>query len=139
MNEREALRLLSRTFGGMVQIGRVKTEAVKVEAAPDARQDFFADTPAPVHHDAHDTEWNVAQIKTGTGKRKVFDLLAAFPGGLTDTEIENHLGWRRPSGSNRRADLATLELVRDTGLRRPSPAGRPQIVWALTDKGRKAA
>jgi hypothetical protein len=42
-----------------------------------------------------------------------------------------------PSGlRSRRAELVELELVQDSGERRPLSSGRRAIVWQITDQGR---
>jgi hypothetical protein len=57
-------------------------------------------------------------------------IWAPEDGGLTDWEITHILRLpdrRKPSVAKRRQELGCV----DTGTRRPSPDGRPTIVWRL--------
>ena len=63
--------------------------------------------------------------------------LAGFKGGLTDDEAGYQANvrsgwWKRCS------DLRKAGLIVDTGLRRSSDSGHPQMVCAITDEGRAA-
>ena len=65
-------------------------------------------------------------------RMEVYDLLAAYPPGLTDWEITEALGLGvgdKPSVVNRRRECGAV----DTFERRPSPSGRPCAVWALPE------
>lgn len=52
--------------------------------------------------------------------------------GATDAEIELVTGLRAQSVSPRRGELRTLGLIVDSGMRRPTPRGRPAAVWIAT-------
>lgn len=70
-----------------------------------------------------------ARCRAGSLARRVAEVLAAFPAGLTDREIAAVLGEADRLGSvvKRRQDVGAV----DTGLRRPTPSGCEAIVWAL--------
>lgn len=95
------------------------------------------------HAGGHDTERTAAASMagvTGSMRTAVLHALAdAGAAGLTDIELEALLGLQRPSGGNRRGDLCALGLATATGERRPSPSGRPCIVWTATGEGRAAS
>lgn len=57
--------------------------------------------------------------------------------GATDAEIERGLGMRHQTASARRNELVKLGLVVDSGQRRPTPSGRPAIVWRRVSPGQK--
>lgn len=63
---------------------------------------------------------------------KVRAILAAHPSGLTDWELFALTGYDpslRASVIKRRGDAGAV----DTGRKRPSPSGRPCVVWALRE------
>ncbi len=49
--------------------------------------------------------------------------------GATDHEVQTELGMTGDSERPRRWSLHRAGLIRDSGQRRKSPAGRPAIVW----------
>lgn len=65
------------------------------------------------------------------------ELALALPGGLTDQELLQRLRGRLPgfleesTPGRRRAELVEVGSVEDSGELRPSPSGRPAVVWRL--------
>lgn len=51
--------------------------------------------------------------------------------GFTSEEIELRLGISHQAVSPRLSELAKLKLLEDKGIRRPTIAGRPAIVYTL--------
>lgn len=89
------------------------------------------------------------ELKVGHRRTEVLaTLVAAYPGGLTDRELEARLGWEHTAGAKRRNELLTLGLVEPavslvdgvpiTLERTPAGATRPATVWRVTDRGRPA-
>lgn len=86
------------------------------------------------------------ELKVGTLRaRALAELVQAGPVGLTDVELEERLGVKRPTGGNRRLELVKLGLVEhalDSGLGRPT-TNRTRIVaghgaayvWRANDRG----
>lgn len=105
---------------------------------------------APHRHPDHATSVAAAQHVTLTaGTLRVRALLAlarAGRDGLTDVELEEALEVRRPTGGNRRGELAKAGLVQprhepaEGGERvtREVPGHLPATVWQITVAGRKA-
>lgn len=57
--------------------------------------------------------------------------------GATDPEIAAGLGMQSDTARARRCELRDLGMIRDSGLRRPTPSGRPSTVWVectITDR-----
>jgi hypothetical protein len=83
-------------------------------------------------------------LETRTTMRVILHILAK--GNATDEVIgyvydglvaADRAPMASPSGvRSRRAELVELELVEDSGERRPLSTGRRAIVWQITDKGR---
>lgn len=104
----------------------------------------------PVHHTAPATSQEAALSTTVERTRRqqaVYAILEIFPDGLTDEQLERQYRWavkrlgqhRFPEQSvsglrTRRSELVDQGLVRDTGRRRKTEAGRPSIVWAVRRK-----
>lgn len=85
--------------------------------------------PVVGRHDPDTSHQAAAEDRTSL-RMEVYDLLAAYPPGLTDWEITEALGLGdgdKPSVVNRRRECGAV----DTLDRRPSPSGRPCVVWAL--------
>ena len=85
----------------------------------------------PGHH-GRDTERAAAEFVAETGLegklRLVHDLVDGNGAvGATYPEVVEQLG--SDSFQRRLSDLARLGFVVDSGLRRPSPRGRPCTVW----------
>lgn len=98
------------------------------------------DEPAPVHRDAHDTEYQPPTRKQLVGQRLAVlrELVNAGDRGLTDNELEFRLGWKPLQGAKRRVELATHGYVVATTERRATPSGRKSIVWKALPAGREA-
>lgn len=96
----------------------------------------------PSRRDGHRTERAAAdtakQRKAAIRLRVLGHIAGAGDHGSTDVETEAALGLTRPSGSNRRGELARDGLVVDSGRTRATSTGCKAIVWVLTDEGRKA-
>jgi hypothetical protein len=61
-------------------------------------------------------------------QRRVLELLAATPGGLTDEEQQRLLGMNPSTQRPRRIELARRGLVVDAGTRKTA-SGRMAVVW----------
>lgn len=67
-------------------------------------------------------------------RRKVFVAIKAAPGGLTDSEIQTHLGMNGNTQRPRRLELQADGLIESTATRRQDN-NRAAAVWTLTPKG----
>jgi hypothetical protein len=68
--------------------------------------------------------------KTGTQRRRIYDLaLSRGDGGLTDDEVEVHLGLLHQSASAARNSLMKDGWLHDSGRRRLTRSGEQAIVW----------
>lgn len=87
------------------------------------------------HARGHDTERQAAASMTqhsGSLRKEVLRLLAtAGRDGLTDDEGGALMGGDRLMFGRRRHELVKAGLVRDSGDRRKTPAGKKAIVWEL--------
>jgi hypothetical protein len=63
-------------------------------------------------------------------QRRVLELLAATPGGLTDEEMQRRLGMNPSTQRPRRIELARRGLVVECGTRR-TVSGRNASVWRV--------
>jgi hypothetical protein len=93
--------------------------------------------------DAPDTSVAAAKSmdRQCTGKQhlRLLDVLdAAYPGGLTDEQLQDRAEVSASSQRPRRGELVAAGLVADTGRTRPTRSGRAAVVWAITPKGREA-
>ena len=61
-------------------------------------------------------------------QRRVLELLAATPGGLTDEEMQTRLGMNPSTQRPRRIELARRGLVVEAGTRKTA-SGRNASVW----------
>lgn len=81
----------------------------------------------------HDTDIGaaVSQLPSiSENCRKVLDYLREiWPAGATDFELQERL--RMFSAARRRCDLKNMDLVEDSGERRPSPLGNRSAVWVV--------
>ena len=68
-------------------------------------------------------------------QRKVLELLAATPEGLTDEEMQKRLGMNPSTQRPRRIELARRGLVVEGGTRRTA-SGRMAVVWQATAASR---
>jgi transcription initiation factor IIE alpha subunit len=63
-------------------------------------------------------------------QRRVLELLAATPGGLTDEEMQQRLGMNPSTQRPRRIELARRGLVVEAGTRKTA-SGRLATVWRV--------
>jgi hypothetical protein len=63
-------------------------------------------------------------------QRRVLELLAAWPQGLTDEEMQHKLGMNPSTQRPRRIELARRGLVVEAGTRRTA-SGRMATVWRV--------
>jgi len=96
----------------------------------------------PARHNAPAGTSDVAADRiAGFAAKQRADVLAvivkAGAFGATDAEIEAATGIRAQSVSPRRGELRALELVADSGRRRPTPRGRPAAVWVTPEHAPK--
>ena len=108
------------------------------------RRRVVADTPGPVHRDAHDTEVIAAAVPgKGTLRARVLALYASAAttvGGLTDAECAALLDHRKPwSVATRRGELVQQGLIDKTDERRAGHGAGLSIVWRINDEGRRIA
>jgi hypothetical protein len=68
--------------------------------------------------------------KTLRGQVYAF-LVQRGPSGATDEEIQRALGMTGNTQRPRRQELETQGLVVDSGVKRPTAAGRDAVVWVL--------
>jgi len=68
-------------------------------------------------------------------QRRVLELLAAWPQGLTDEEMQRELGMNPSTQRPRRIELARRGLVVEAGTRRTA-SGRMAVVWQATAASR---
>lgn len=109
-------------------------------SAHEREQLALLDDAGQVHRDPHDTETFGAESmrgKANTLRLAVLALLREAGDGLTDDEGGQLLRKRYPHADRltfgrRRQELYRVGLVRDTGRRRQTPAGRWAIVWTVT-------
>lgn len=133
--------LVERTFhggpgmGGGIFAGDHGRE-IEVEAARvlDGRAGYARDGQPPA-------SWETAIALCGHGGNTRFRVLAHIVDtgteGATNTEIEDALDLKRPSGSNRRLELEEAGLVMQDpdGRQRPTPTGQPATVYIATPLG----
>lgn len=94
-----------------------------------------ADLIGAFHRNPTDTSLAAALgVRTGTGRRKVYDVLAQhLDRGLTDEEIMELTNLPPNTARPRRVDLVDMGLAEDSGARRPLRSGYAAILWRLTD------
>jgi transcription initiation factor IIE alpha subunit len=68
-------------------------------------------------------------------QRRVLELLAAWPQGLTDEEMQHKLGMNPSTQRPRRIELARRGLVVEAGTRRTA-SGRMAVIWKATAASR---
>jgi hypothetical protein len=70
-------------------------------------------------------------IKSGTDRRKVYNVLAEHPKGLTDEEIVDLTGVTPNSERPRRGELVDMGLVENSGWERQGRSKAWAIIWRL--------
>lgn len=77
-----------------------------------------------------------ASVRAATDRALVLRIHQQWTSGLTDFELAEIAGRQATSLGVRRGDLRKGGLIRDSGLKRPSPSGTPATVWIITEEGR---
>lgn len=106
------------------------------------RSDPLARPHAYVPSFARDTTAKAAIAvlpRSGSQRRRVFDLLVRHEAGMTDEEIQHYLLLGANSQRPRRKELCDAGLVTDSGRRVRNAGGQECIVWILSDSGRALA
>jgi hypothetical protein len=111
-----------------------------LDAISDAARNVARSTPGFARSGQPTSAWDTAVRiagRTGTQRRLCLDYFVRVgERGATNIELEEALGLRRPSGSNRRLELEQAGLVHArTGLSRPTGTGAPAQVYAVTGLG----
>lgn len=84
---------------------------------------------------AHSVEQHVARLES-----MVLNAIAGSPGGLTCDQIEEETGLSHQCASARVHCLNhKKQLIRDSGVRRPTRSGRGAVVWVANDKAQPRA
>lgn len=97
-------------------------------------------SPVPAPYQAHSetSRAAAASIQTNALERRVLELLARNPGGLTDLEGQALSGMSGSTYRPRRVSLLDKGLVTSTGNQKMTIAGRKALIWALTPRGEAA-
>jgi hypothetical protein len=94
--------------------------------------------PVGLPHSGSDTSREAAErmMPAATAQAaRVFHFIAERgKEGATDHEVQAELGMTGDSERPRRWSLHRAGLIRDSGLRRKSPAGRQAIVWIASEE-----
>lgn len=96
--------------------------------------------PDPERHPAKrvgdpDTSVEPSQQRMSKGRLKALACHYLHPDGLTDFELAELIDSQQTSAGVRRKELERAGLVVATTKRRPSPSGKPVIVWRITSQG----
>lgn len=98
------------------------------------------DRPGKVRRDAPATSWRAGaaiEVKSGTKRHAVLQLLLRSPQGATDWELQQGLNMAPSTERPRRGELVDAGLVALTGRTREHQ-GSLWNVWEITDAGRAA-
>lgn len=99
--------------------------------------------PVGVPHSGTETSRQAAERITPAASAQAARVLVYIAqrgdAGATDHELQAALGMTGDSERPRRWSLQRAGLIRDSGQRRKSPAGRAAIVWVATDAALPAA
>lgn len=82
-----------------------------------------------------DTCVEPSEPRMSKGRAKVLAAHFGHPDGLTDFEAADLVGSQQTSAGVRRKELERAGLIVATNTRRPSPSGKPVIVWRITPLG----
>jgi len=105
--------------------------AMSRQAAPDPSPESYG-VPFQRHSDT--SKAAAVALKDSKALRALVykAITASGERGMTDPEAQAHLGLKGSTQRPRRVRLVELGLVRDSGKRRASQAGRPCTVWVAT-------
>lgn len=71
-------------------------------------------------------------------RERLLGEFAAVPLGLTAEQAAARAGYTAADGAWKRvSDLQNAGLISDTGARSTGLSGRSQVLWAITDEGRR--
>ncbi len=123
-------------------VGRTLDGRLHVEFASGARLMVPGDMVVPLHRrNDKDTSIQAADAqlaRLSINQTKVLNALAAAGEvGMLDHDHQKINGLMQDSAGKRRKELQERGLVRDSGIRRPSPRGPLAIVWCITEAGRE--
>ena len=85
--------------------------------------------PATSHEAAE-----AAAATAASDRALVLSLHRQHTAGLTDFELADLADRQQTSLGVRRGELVKAGLIRDSGMRRPTPSGASAIVWTLTEE-----
>jgi hypothetical protein len=74
---------------------------------------------------------------TGTGRRRVLDLIARSEDGLTDQQMQDLLQMDPSTQRPRRGELEEDGWIENSGRIRRTRSGSKAVIWVLTEKGRE--
>lgn len=93
----------------------------------------FRDMPAP--HNGTPTSRAAAEAVTpesaGSQRARILEVLALYPGGLTDEQISETAGICDNATRPRRGELVAAGKVKDSGTTRLTIRNRKAVVWVL--------
>ena len=107
--------------------------------------DYYTETPLPLFAMAPSVNGSVTSAQAADSltpvalnamQRRVLELLAVWPQGLTDEEMQRKLGMNPSTQRPRRIELMRRGLVAEAGTRRTA-SGRMAVVWRTTIEGAK--
>jgi transcription initiation factor IIE alpha subunit len=102
--------------------------------------DYYTETPLPLFAMAPSVNGSITSAIAADSlgpatlnamQRRVLELLAATPNGLTDEEMQTRLSMNPSTQRPRRIELARRGLVVECGTRR-TVSGRMAVVWRFT-------
>ena len=113
------------------------------EGSPPASSKPSKPRPVGVPHNGTETSREagerIAPVASAQAARVLVYIAGQGDDGATDHEVQTALGMTGDSERPRRWSLQRAGLIRDSGQRRKSPAGRAAIVWIATDAALPAA
>jgi hypothetical protein len=101
--------------------------------------DYYTETPLPLFAMAPSVNGSATSAKAADSmtpatlnnmQRRVLELLAATPEGLTDEEMQRRLRMNPSTQRPRRIELMRRGLVAEAGTRRTA-SGRMAVVWRV--------
>jgi hypothetical protein len=88
----------------------------------------------PTSHDAA----SAVLGRTGSARRRVLEVIAAYREGLTDEEISERLKMPPNTQRPRRVELVRAGFIEDSGFYRYTTTFNRAVLWVATDAGREA-